>query len=64
MGQLTKMRQLTIVRNYQEKFKELANRTQGLPEAFFVSCFISGLKDEIKAGVQMFQPKNISKLWA
>ncbi|KAA8526085.1 hypothetical protein F0562_007815 [Nyssa sinensis] len=60
VGQLTKLRQISTGKTYQEKFEELANKTNGLSEEFFVSCFVSGLKDEIKAGVQMFRPKNVS----
>ncbi|KAK9287680.1 hypothetical protein L1049_016118 [Liquidambar formosana] len=59
VGELTKLNQESNVQIYQEKFEELANRTSGLPEEFFVSCFISGLKEEIKAGVQMFKPTNM-----
>ena len=61
MGQLSKLRQISIVQIYQGKFKELANKTNGLSEEFFVSCFISDLKDEIKAGVQMFRLRNVSQ---
>lgn len=61
MGELTKLTQQTTVRAYQERFESLASRTTGLTEDFFVSCFVSGLKDEIKAGVQMFSPTNISQ---
>lgn len=60
-GELTKLRQVSTVRVYQERFEEFGSRTTGLPEEFFVSCFVSGLKEEIKAGVQMFQPSNISQ---
>lgn len=61
MGQLTKLRQWSTVKSYQEKFEELANKTTGLTEEFFISCFVSGLKDEIKGGVQMFRPSTISQ---
>lgn len=47
MGDLTKLRQVTSVRAYQEQFEELANQTRNLPETFFISCFISGLRDDI-----------------
>ena len=56
MGELTKLKQTTTVREYQEQFELLANKTQNLPESFFTSCFISGLKEEIKANVLMFRP--------
>ena len=58
-GVLTKLKQDGLVRNYHERFEELANRTKGLPEEFFVSCFISGLKEEIRPIVQMFRPKTM-----
>lgn len=48
------------IKLYQERFEKLANRTKGLTEEFFVSCFVSGLKDEIKTEVQIFQPTTIS----
>lgn len=39
----------------------MANKTFNLPEAFFTSCFISGLKEEIKANVLMFRPATVSQ---
>lgn len=60
VGQLTKLKQISTVKVCQEQLEELANRTTKLGEAFFVSCFISGLKEEIKAEVQMFSPTTIS----
>lgn len=56
MGELTKLKQTTSVKDYQEQFELLANKTQGLPAHFFTSCFISGLKEEIRANVLMFKP--------
>ncbi|KAA8531158.1 hypothetical protein F0562_005928 [Nyssa sinensis] len=35
VGQLTKLRQISTVKTYQEKFEELANKTNGLSEEFF-----------------------------
>ncbi|KAF8409892.1 hypothetical protein HHK36_002410 [Tetracentron sinense] len=49
------------VKMYQECFEELASRMRGLSEDFYVSCFTSGLKDEIHMGVQMFKPRNITQ---
>lgn len=39
----------------------MANKTLNLPETFFTSCFISGLKEEIRANVLMFRPTTISQ---
>lgn len=44
MGQLSKLKQASTVRNYQVQFETLMARTSGLPDEFFVHCFVSGLK--------------------
>ncbi|KAH9699109.1 hypothetical protein KPL71_024219 [Citrus sinensis] len=59
VGQLSKLRQTSTVRLYQEQFEALVARTRGLPEDFFVQCFVSGLRDAIKNQVAMFQPKTL-----
>ena len=56
IGALTKLRQTGTVREYQTKFEKLANHTEGFPDAFYLSCFISGLKDAIRSEVKMFFP--------
>lgn len=55
IGELTKLTQTSTVKIYQEMFEELSNRTTGLTQEFFVSCFVSGLREDIKAGIQMFK---------
>lgn len=49
--ELTKLRQHSAVKMYQERFEELPNRTTGLTEHFFASCFVSGLREDIKSGI-------------
>jgi hypothetical protein len=39
-------------------FECLAFRTEGMSDAFFRECFISGLKDEIRAHVLMARPQS------
>ena len=39
-------------------FEHLAFRTEGMSNAFFWECFISGLKDEIQAHVLMARPQS------
>lgn len=34
---------------------------EDLPEKFLVSCFIAGLKDEIRLDVHVKQPKTLSE---
>ncbi|XP_077242441.1 uncharacterized protein LOC143882949 [Tasmannia lanceolata] len=60
-GALTNLQQETTVKDYQEQFEELAARTKGLRDEFFISCFTSGLKEEIRSVVQLFKPSTISQ---
>ena len=50
---------------YEEKFEELKTlmliRNPKLDEEYFVSSFISGLKEEIKPMVKMVKPQTLSK---
>ena len=47
IGAPTKLCQIGTVREYQIEFEKLANYIQGLSDAFYRSCFISGVKDAI-----------------
>jgi len=60
-GALFKFCQTSIVREYQNQFESLANRIVGLPPLFFLSCFVSGLKPEIRREVQGFQSISLSQ---
>nr|KYP66316.1 hypothetical protein KK1_012604 [Cajanus cajan] len=60
-GALFKLCQTSIVREYQNQFETLANRIVGLPPPFFLSCFVSGLKPEIRREGQAFQPISLSQ---
>jgi len=53
LGCLTKLKQLGTVEDFIVAFEYLAFRTEGMTDAFFLECFISGLKDEIQAHVLM-----------
>jgi hypothetical protein len=59
-GELFKLCQTTTVKDYQTSFESLANRITGLPPQFYLSCFISGLKPEIRREVQAFQPASLT----
>ena len=56
---LTKLCQISTVKEYQTKFEKLANHTKGLPDDFYWSCFISDLKDAIHSEVKMFSPNTM-----
>jgi hypothetical protein len=56
LGHLKKLKQSGIVEDFIDAFENLAFRTEGMTDAFFRECFISGLKDEIWAHVLMARP--------
>lgn len=57
---LTKLRQVGIVEDYKSRFETLSNRLSGLSDTYKLSCFMSGLRDEIRLTIRMFNPSNLS----
>jgi hypothetical protein len=53
MESLTRLRQTHSVAAYKAQFEALSNRLRGLTEPYKLSCFLSGLKDEIRLPVRM-----------
>jgi hypothetical protein len=53
LGRLTKLKQSGTIEDFIAAFERLVFRTEGMTDAFFRKCFISGLKDEIWAHVLM-----------
>eukprot|EP00253_Pinus_taeda_P010028 PITA_10028 len=53
---LTKLQQTGTVEEYINAFESLAFRTKGLTNEFYMECFISGLKEAIKAQVLLYHP--------
>jgi hypothetical protein len=56
LGRLTKLKQSGTVEDFIAAFKCLDFRTEGMTDAFFHECFISGLKEEVRAHVLMARP--------
>jgi hypothetical protein len=56
LGRLTKLHQTGLVSYFIMTFEQLAIRTEGLSDEFYLECFLSGLKDAIKAHVSMHHP--------
>jgi hypothetical protein len=56
LGRLKKLKQSGIVEDFIAAFECLAFRIEGMTDAFFQECFISGLKEEIRAHVLMARP--------
>ena len=60
-GKLFKLTQSTTVAAYLTEFEALANRLEGLSDADLLSCFISGLKSDVRREVVVQQPTSISQ---
>jgi hypothetical protein len=56
LGRLTKLKQSGTVEDFIAAFERSTFRTEGMTDAFFRECFISGLKEEIRAHVLMARP--------
>lgn len=59
--EFTQLMQKGDVNSYIESFEEIKSlvraRHPATTEEFFVSCFMKGLKEEIRAPVQLFSPR-------
>ena len=58
MKSLTRLRQTTSVVVYKGQFEALSNRIRGLSDSHKLSCFLSGLKDEVRLPVKVLKSKN------
>jgi hypothetical protein len=56
LDRLTKLKQSGTIEDFIAAFERLTFRTEGMIDAFFRECFISGLKEEIRAHVLMARP--------
>ena len=61
MEALTRLRQTSNVINYKAQFEALSNRIRDLSENHKLSCFLSGLRDEIRLPVKMLNPKTLNE---
>ncbi|KAD2269221.1 hypothetical protein E3N88_41524 [Mikania micrantha] len=60
-GILAKLQQTSTVEEYRTRFEEVSTRTIELPAAFMVSCFVSGLRSDIKQSVVIHQPTTVDE---
>ena len=58
--ELFKLRQGGSVADYLNEFDHLSTRISGLSEASLISCFVGGLREDIRLNVKCFQPANLS----
>ncbi|KAJ4965781.1 hypothetical protein NE237_017630 [Protea cynaroides] len=60
-GALSKLTQTASVQDYQSQFEALANHTTNISSSFLISCFISGLRPDIRSEVLAFRPATMSQ---
>ena len=58
---LTRLRQTASVSSDKVQFEILSNRIKGLSPTHKLSCFLSGLRDEIRLPVRMLSPKSLNE---
>ena len=46
---------------YKGQFEVLSNKMRGLSNNHKLSCFLSGLKDEVRLPMKMLNPKNLNE---
>ena len=56
MENLIKLKQVGSVSAYKGQFEALSNRIKELSEKHRLSCFLSGLRDEIRLPIRMLNP--------
>ena len=53
LGRLTNLRQTSIVIDFILAFEQLPIHTKGLIDSFYMECFISGVKEEVRTQVSV-----------
>ncbi|XP_075669683.1 uncharacterized protein LOC142639376 [Castanea sativa] len=61
MEVLTRLRQSSTVAMYKAEFEAVSNRIKGLSPLHKLSCFLSGLKDEIRLPIRMLNPRTLNE---
>ena len=61
MEAITRLGQTSIVAAYKGEFEALSNRIRDLSPQHKLSCFLSGLKDEVRLPVRMLNPPTLNE---
>ena len=48
-----------MLKNYQSEFELLSNKVRGVVKESLVEIFVSGLKEELRLEVQVYEPKSV-----
>lgn len=60
MEALTRLNQVSTITTYKAEFEVLSNRITGIYEKNKLSYFLSGLRDEVRLPVRMFNPTTLN----
>jgi len=60
MESLMKLRQTATITEYTTQFESLSNRLRGVSDKNRLSCFLSGLKDDIRLPLRMLNPVTLA----
>jgi hypothetical protein len=63
METLSKLHQEGSLEDYKNQFDFLALKVHHLPDEHKLSCFLGGLKNEIRLPVRMFKPKSLAETY-
>ena len=58
-SKLSKLRQTSYVIENKKEFQMLSNKVKRLTEEYLISLYLSGLRDDIRIGVQNLNPINL-----
>ncbi|KAL5743055.1 hypothetical protein ACOSP7_029787 [Xanthoceras sorbifolium] len=58
-GKLSKLVQSNALVDYQHQFEQLANKIPGVPDHALVSCFVSGLHNDLRKEIQVYKPQSL-----
>uniref|UniRef100_A0A2N9H581 Reverse transcriptase/retrotransposon-derived protein RNase H-like domain-containing protein n=1 Tax=Fagus sylvatica TaxID=28930 RepID=A0A2N9H581_FAGSY len=64
MELLTKLKQTHTIAAYKSQFESTSNSVRDLSDMHKLSCFMSGMKDEIKLAIKMQGPRNLGEAYA
>jgi hypothetical protein len=64
METLSKLKQTGSLDDYKTQFEILANRVHRLIDPHKLSCFLGGLRDDIRLPVRMFNPKTLNDAYS
>ncbi|XP_073152641.1 uncharacterized protein [Henckelia pumila] len=61
LGTMSKLMQVGKLGEYQHQFEQLATKIPNVPESVLVSCFISGLRPDLRRETQVYKPQSLKK---